>query len=83
MTTQTSKPAIGRTVHYMAYGTPGGEHPKACRAAMVTAVGDDPSRLDLCVFNPTGLFFNAGCPQDQREPATSRAGGTWHWPDLV
>lgn len=25
-------------VHYLAFGTPGGEYPKACRAAVVTQV---------------------------------------------
>jgi hypothetical protein len=33
--------------------------------------------LDLCVLNPTGLFFNQGVPQN--EPR--KHGGTWHWPE--
>lgn len=33
------KPSVGRIVHYVSYGTPGGEYPPACRAAMVTDVG--------------------------------------------
>lgn len=32
-------PAINRMVHYVSYGTPGGEYPMACRAALITAVG--------------------------------------------
>lgn len=32
-------PAIGDAVHYRAYGTPGGEFPAACRAAIVTGTG--------------------------------------------
>jgi hypothetical protein len=33
------QPTIGRIVHYMSYGTPGGEHKSECRAAVVTEVG--------------------------------------------
>jgi hypothetical protein len=32
-------PIIGDTVHYVAYGTPGGEYAQACRAATVTQLG--------------------------------------------
>lgn len=32
-------PVITDHVHYVAYGTPGGEYRKACRAAVVTEVG--------------------------------------------
>lgn len=32
-------PAINRLVHYVSYGTPGGEYLMACRAAVITAVG--------------------------------------------
>ena len=28
-----TKPSVGRIVHYLSYGTPGGEYPKACRKA--------------------------------------------------
>ncbi|MEV0090449.1 hypothetical protein [Streptomyces sp. NPDC050738] len=33
------KPALGDTVHYQSYGTPGGEHAPTCRTAIVTEVG--------------------------------------------
>lgn len=33
------KPSIGRIVHYVSYGTPGGEYTSECRAAVVTEVG--------------------------------------------
>ena len=33
------KPSIGRVVHYVSYGTPGGEYTSECRAAVVTEVG--------------------------------------------
>jgi len=53
------KPSVGRAVHYVSYGTPGGEFPKACRAATVTEVDpDDSNRIGLLVANPTGLFFH-------------------------
>lgn len=32
-------PFLTEPVHYVAYGTPGGEYPSTCRAATVTAVG--------------------------------------------
>lgn len=92
-------PSVGRVVHYLAYGTPGGEYPKACRAAIVTGLGeplpypqhgdtpedlgpDDAQLVDLCVLNPTGLFFREGVPQDERA-MFERGGGTWHWPERV
>lgn len=87
-----TSPTVGRTVHYVSYGTPGGEYDSVCRAAVVAGVPlperstlDDqieaewPSEavmLDLVVLNPTGLFFNR-CPEDQ----DLHRGGTWHWPE--
>lgn len=83
---------VGAIVHYVSYGTPGGEYPSECRAAIVTEVdktvyatvgsGGDPIDLDspllgLCVLNPSGMFFNE-CHQDE----DSKAGGTWHWPEV-
>jgi hypothetical protein len=86
-------PSVGRVVHYVSYGTPGGEYPKACRAADVTEVagngdggvdGIGASRVGLMVKNPTGLFFHSladgGCAYDGSEDP---AGGTWHWPERV
>lgn len=91
-----STPTIGRIVHYTSYGTPGGEHGKECRAAVITAVDEYQSsedggfvgHVDLCVLNPMGLFFNRGVhqevPADEIEPGPSgRTGGTWHWPERV
>lgn len=54
---QPQKPFVGQTVHYLSYGTPGGEFPSVERAAIVTQVHND-TCLDLCVLNPTGQFFN-------------------------
>ncbi|MGH3992154.1 MAG: hypothetical protein ACRDSN_06765 [Pseudonocardiaceae bacterium] len=72
-----TEPSVGRIVHYVSYGTPGGEYTSECRAAVVTRVTD--GSLGLCVMNPTGLFFNAGVRYDE----TAEAGGTWHWPERV
>ena len=87
-------PSVGRDVHYVSYGTPGGEYSSVCRAAKITEVheptanatvgsgGDpvepEPVTVGLCVFNPTGLFFNTA-EQDEHD----HAGGTWHWPERV
>lgn len=33
------KPSVGRIIHYVSYGTPGGEYRSQCRAAVVVEVG--------------------------------------------
>ena len=91
------KPSVGRIVHYVSYGTPGGEYTSQCRAAIIAAVAGDPDGLgdptdscDLVVLNPTGLFFNR-CEYDEggtsdtpgAPTARSYRGGTWHWPERV
>jgi hypothetical protein len=68
-----AKPTVGRIVHYVSYGTPGGEYKSECRAAIVTEVtqaevneknpaGDGIFRetVGLMVANPAGQFFNRG-----------------------
>ena len=88
-------PSVGRIVHYVSYGTPGGEFPSTCRAAVVTHMYEDPDpadpatvqpgetrrmgEVDLCVLNPSGIFFDRAIPQSE----ATRAGGTWHWPERV
>ncbi|MFJ8508627.1 hypothetical protein [Streptomyces avermitilis] len=69
-----ARPTVGRIVHYVSYGTPGGEYSSECRAAIVTGGAE---ALSLCVLNPTGMFFNAGIEHDEH----SKSGGTWHWPE--
>lgn len=72
-------PSVGRVVHYVAFGTPGGEYPVgAHRAAIITQVHNE-RYVDLCVLNPTGLFFNQSCECD----AAGQKPGSWHWPEYV
>jgi hypothetical protein len=72
------KPSIGMIVHYVSYGTPGGEYRSECRAAVVTET-DTSDTVGLAVLNPTGMFFNRTIVHDE----DVKAGGTWHWPERV
>lgn len=82
-------PSVCRMVHYVAYGTPGGESPAgAHRAAVITEVDpieehrslkDPVPPVGLCILNPTGLFFNRHIPYD----GETHAPGTWHFPEVV
>lgn len=71
------QPSVGRIVHYVAFGTPGGEYAAgAHRAAIITeVVGDE---VTLHIFNPTGIHFRGGVLRDD-----SHTPGTWHWPERV
>lgn len=76
---------VGRIVHYVAYGTPGGEFPKICRAAVVTEVTKSTEahirqRASLCVLNPSGQFFNQNLPEEPVQEGLELQGGTWHDP---
>ena len=89
------KPRVGHVVHYVSHGTPVREDgtqafTPECRAAIITAVHasegagtladlNGPEEVDLCVLNPTGLFFNQKC----RHSEGQRPGGSWHWPERV
>lgn len=67
--------SIGRIVHYVSFGSPGGEFPAGyCRPAIVTEI----EPVGLCVFNPSGQWFNRDVPHDEK-----KAAGTWHWPERV
>jgi hypothetical protein len=72
---------IGRTVHYVAFGTPGGEYEAgACRAALITEVHseeEDTAVVSLLVVNPTGIHF-----RDEVRYNAGNLAGTWHWPEL-
>lgn len=80
------KPSVGRIVHYRALGSSDGKFPAGeCRAAIITAVADNPRKagdmpqVTLCVLNPTGMYFNEKASYDDQ----TTAGGTWHWPERV
>ena len=92
------EPSAGLIVHYVSYGTPGGEYRSECRAAVVTEVDairqmDGSQSVGLCVLNPSGMFFNRGVHYHEggtgrdhageEIPARSYPGGTWHWPERV
>lgn len=76
-TTMQQKPTVGRTVHYQAYGTPGGEYPSVPRAAIVTQVLDG-DKVGLAIMNPTGMFFNPEIPYSETPKP-----GFWSWPPRV
>lgn len=84
------KPTVGGIVHYVSFGTPGGEYTSECRAAIVTEV-DTSDTVGLCVLNPTGQFFNRTVAHDEGTrpfgdldsplcAGRRYGGGTWHWP---
>jgi hypothetical protein len=82
-------PSVGRIVHYVSYGTPGGEYTSQCRAATITEIGEENfgegrGLVGLCVLNPTGMFFRSlergGCEHDGSDKPR---GGTWHWPERI
>jgi hypothetical protein len=68
-------PKVCDPVHYVSYGTPGGEYKSECRAAIVTETPtpytpsepDSPTAymLSLCVLDPTGLFFKDHVPHHE------------------
>lgn len=68
---------VGSVVHYVSYGTPGGEYQSQCRAAVIAEVTEDQNEYAihaaLVVLNPSGNFYNT-CLRDE----TDFAGGTWH-----
>lgn len=70
-------PIISSLVHYVSHGTP----PKAdgtqafgsqCRAAIVAGI--DREGIELCVLNPSGIFF-----QKVQQDELTHAPGTCHW----
>lgn len=73
-------PSVGRVVHYVSYGTPGGEYTSQCRAAIITEVHRE-DVVSVAVLNPTGTFFNQRI--ELGNPMPNASGGTWHWPERV
>lgn len=82
-------PSIGRIVHYVSYGTPGGEYTSCCLAAIVTEVlperKGDAYTVGLAVLNPSGMFFNHSTYDEwdgtRALPGAEPQGGSWHWPE--
>lgn len=68
-------PTLNESVHYVSYGTPGGEYPKKCRAADVTEVLSA-NQVHLLTKNPTGFHFDLGKRHAAPDPLQ---GGTWHY----
>lgn len=66
-------PTVGRIVHYQSHGSPNGQHLSEPRAAVITAVHED--TVDLCVLNPTGMYFDQGT-----KFSVSPLAGHWNWP---
>lgn len=87
------KPSVGRIVHYVSFGTPGGEYPSVCRAAIVTEVvpeTDDNLALgevehwDEEAMCRVGLAVMNPTGMFFNSPIRwdpNKAGGTWHWPE--
>ena len=90
------KPSVGRTVHYVAFGSPGGEFPAGvCRAAIVTEVhvadvpsgevdGDEIRRQLEGRWISLCVLNPSGLFFNQNvvyDP--DRRPGTWHWPERV
>lgn len=68
------KATIGRVVHYMKYGTPGGEHKAEPSPAIITKViNEETQECQLFVMNPNGVYFN---PTPYAEEYTP---GHWSW----
>lgn len=69
------KPTIGRVVLYQSYGTPNNEFESRPRLAHITDVNpDNPLKVDICVINPSGFFFN-------RDVNYGTRAGQWRYPE--
>jgi hypothetical protein len=91
-----TKPSISRAVHYVSYGTPGGEYSSTCRAATIVEVG---AWLDIMEDFPADgrvMYQNwdeEACVLFVMNPSglffntckhdENKAPGTWHWPERV
>lgn len=80
---EEQQPAVGRIVHYVSHGTPGGACTSQCRAAIITTTDAAPSDVSsqyagLAILNPEGAVFNPYVVQD-----AAASCGTWHWPEIV
>lgn len=78
MSDKIQVPSVSKVVHYVSYGSPGGEFPaRECRASIITEVESE-TVVGIAVFNPLGIWFNRHVQLDEE-----KAAGTWHWPEFV
>lgn len=88
------KPSVGRVVHYVAFGTPGGEFKAGiCRAAVITEVytnGNMPPNGTVIQIDEHGQCTTVGlCVLNPTGQYFNRGiryddksvPGTWHWPE--
>ena len=90
------KPSVGRIVHYVAYGTPGGEFPAGvCRAAVITECNYGPGNMPpsgtplqidadgVCRSIGVCVLNPTGLFFNRGIPhdPTGQVPGTWHWPE--
>ncbi|MDQ0992156.1 hypothetical protein [Streptomyces sp. V3I7] len=83
---QQQPPSVGQIAHGTPVRVDGSQaYTAQCRAAIVTAVSDDPEIVGLAVLTPTGASFHEAVGHfEPEDPANIRhAGGTWHWPERV
>lgn len=79
-------PVVGSQVLYVSYGSPvradGTQvYASLSRAATVTEVDpDDPARVGLTVFNPTGQHVRPLELGGSTYDASGTAPGSWRWP---
>jgi len=87
-------PTVGRIVHYVSHGSPGGEYTSQCRAAIITDVpehlGDEHDPFDGCPNDGSQPWVVSLCvlnpsgmffAQDLVQDEDGDTGGTWHWPE--
>jgi hypothetical protein len=71
----TPPPTVGDVMHYVSYGSKGGEFPQACYAAMVTEVEppepDDPLTVGVHVIKPWGDEWHRGIHADEGHDPTA------------
>lgn len=87
------KPTVGRIVHYVSYGTPGGEYTSQCRAAVVTEVPFAPLPTDPADLRDEGaelldrgrvglaVLNPTGMFFHEADYSEVHDGGSWHWPE--